>query len=176
MGQSRARRLLAPPRTVWDSGKDAGGPMLDREGRLGGTATPLSGRLASRAGFGHLPQDAGMKEERGSPLENSLSCSGKRTSWDPGDDDPSRLDPQVETRFKSPITSTSGSLKLPSPWQPPPPSCIRGAGRHFRCRPRLSRRALCACAGVGGCIAGRMLWLPLLCVSGFFYSCLGQGR
>lgn len=34
-GQSRARGLLAPPRTLWDSGKDAGGPMLDQEGRLG---------------------------------------------------------------------------------------------------------------------------------------------
>lgn len=141
-----------------------------RQEGWGGTAKPLSGRLASQAGFGHLPQDAGMKEERGSPLENSLSCSGKRTSWEPGDDDPSRLGPQVETRSKSPIASTSGSLKLPSPWQPPPPSCIRGAVRHFRCRPRLGQRASCACADVGGLhrrADGEAV--PGLCFRGFLF-------
>lgn len=141
----------------------------------GGTAKPLSGRLASQEGFGPLPQDAGMKEKRGSPLENSLSCSGKRTSWEPGGDDPSRLGPQVETGFKSPIASTSGSLKLPSPWQPPPPSCIRGAERHFRCRPSLGRRASCACAEIGGLYRrADAMDSPALCF-GVFLLLLGAG-
>lgn len=49
-----------------------------------------SGRPASPAGGGNLPQDEGSEEGRGCPLQNSLSCSGKRTSWDRREDDPSR--------------------------------------------------------------------------------------
>lgn len=150
-----------------------------RQEGWGGTAKPRSGPLASRAGFGTLPRDAGTKEELGSPLENSLSCSGKRTSWEAGDDDPSRLGPQLETRSQSPIARTSGSLKLASPRQPPPPSCIRGAVGHFRCRPRLGRRASCACADgaglVGAGVAGRMLGFGLVSASRAFLLSPGAG-
>lgn len=133
-------------------------------------ANPRSG-LASPAGSGIVPQDAGTKERR-SPLENSLSWSGKRTSWVPREDDPSRQGPQLETRSTSSIASTSRSWKLLSPWQPPPPSRIRGAAGHFRCRLHRAQRASCACADVGGSVAVAVAELvgPGLCFKRFLLS------
>lgn len=159
----------------------AGGPRLDQAGRLGRDREAAVSTPGVAGGIWEPPSGCGNKGRTWrAALGNSLSCSGKRTSREAADDDPSRLGPQLETRSRSPIARTSGALKLASPRQPPPPSRIRGAAGHFRCRQRLGQRASCACADVAGLIgagvAGRVLWFGLVSGSGLGYCRLGPGR
>ena len=116
-----------------------------------GMAKPGSLRIASRAECRNRLQIEKPEEERGRTLGNSLSCSSKRTSWKPREDDPSSQSPPQETS-KLTIASTSGSWKLSSPWQPPPPGRIRGAEGTLPASPS-HRLASYACADVG--VAGR---------------------
>lgn len=93
-------------------------------------------RRASPAGCGHRPQDARTEEKRGRPQRNSLSCSGKRTSWEPREDDPSRQGPATGNFFS--VCNREYQRLLDAPVAQATAAARSHPGRrgHFRCRPR----------------------------------------
>lgn len=112
----------------WPRQRTRLGPLWQRVAPEGGGARPgLSGDRREEVGCG-TRRDAGAATEteagRGgdgdarAPPEHSLSCSDKRTSWRPEGTTPAAKARRRELSLESLIASTSGSWKLPSPWQP----------------------------------------------------------
>lgn len=106
-GESRARALLAPPRTIWGPGTgwrrcDAGPGGKVQDIRHRRRDAGISRRMKDRRKSGGAPCKthflAQVKEHPGSPERTTPAV--KARNW---------------KRSKSPIASTSGSLRLPSP-------------------------------------------------------------
>lgn len=84
--ESAARGQKARPKTG-ALGTAGRGRRLDPAGRMAAEWRSHDQDRVKEPGFSgrqrESPQAAGMAEKRGRPPGNSLSCSGRRTSWDP---------------------------------------------------------------------------------------------